>query len=301
MDIETAAASIVPGRDVAYIARCIDVLLTNSCKDPAILESLQPFLGPKLIENGVIDYGIEPGVDITDRYFVLWEPFLRAKAALLIGTIAEKAESLPDLSRIANILVSIFTNQQSEEIELAFAFFALSQIGFRQPGVILPHFPQLCKTASALVNLAANPPKSFCLFHSVPFKQLIFEAFLDLGKIQGIFEEHDYVQRFIAAGLPFSILQIALCADLYAVQKPELQWDCLYVFLKLVTEHPSGHQLFDADRLPREKINDICTILRFAVTHPNLLGQLRNEVVAVTPDQRTTAGFAALVQKYTTK
>jgi hypothetical protein len=298
MDIETAKAGLIPGRDADYVARCIDVLITNSYSDPSIFESLQIFLQPKLIDNKVIDYGIEPGVDITDHYFVLWEPFLRAKAAWLIGKITQKSETIPDLTSIVNLLVSIFTNQQSEEIELVFTFFTISQIGLRQPGAIIPHFPQLCKTASALVNLAANPPKAFGLFHSVPFKTEMFKAFLDFGLIQGVFENHDYVQRFLAAGLPFSILQIALCAELYIQPRPRMQWDCLYVFLKLVTEHPNGVQLFDVDRLPRENINDICTILRFAVTHPKLVGQLRNEVVAVGDDQRTAENFAVLVQKY---
>jgi hypothetical protein len=301
MDVPGAKAGLVPGRDADYIARCIDVLLTNNCADPSVFESLQIFLAPKLIENKVIDYAIEPGVDIADHYFVLWEPFLRSKAALLIGTIIEKAESLPDLAPIVGLLVAIFTNKESEDIEHAFSFFALGQIARKQPAPILPHFPQLCRTACAIVNEAANPPKSFSLFHSIPFRTEVFEAFLNLGQTAGVFEEHDYVQRFIAAGLPFSILQIALSAELYIEKRPELQWDCLFLFLKLVTEHPNGHQIFDPDRLPRDSINDICTILRFAVLNPRLFGAIRNEVVAIKPADRTTANFKALVAKYLAK
>jgi hypothetical protein len=301
MDVPAAKAGLVPGRDADYIARCIDVLLTNSCADPTIFESLQVFLAPKLLDNKVIDYAIEPGVDIADHYFVLWEPFLRAKAALLIGTIIEKADNLPDLTPVVNLLVSIFTNQQSEEIELAFSIFALGQSARRQPAPVLQHFPRLCKTGCALVNLAASPPKAFSLFHSIPFRTEVFEGFLNLGNMNGVFEDHDFVQRFVAAGVPISILQIALSAELYIEKRPELQWDCLFLFLKLVTEHPNGHQLFDVDRLPRDSINDICTILRFAVLNPKLLGAIRNVVVAVNKSDRTTANFKALVARYLTK
>jgi hypothetical protein len=299
MDVSTALANLLPGRDVDYVAHCIDVLLQNDYKDPALFTSLLPFLGPRLLDQRVVDYAIEPGVDITDHYFVLWEPFIRAKAALLVGTIAEKCGDLPDATTVINLLVAIFTNAQSEEIELAFSFFALAQIGLRQPAPVVAHFAQLCRVGGALVNLAANRPKAFGLFHSVPFRTEVFESFVGFARVKGVFENHDNVQRFIAAGLPYSILQIALSAEIYAEKRPALQWNLLWVFIRLVTEHPNGHQLFDLDRIPRDGFNDICTLLRFGVLTPAQLGAIRNDVEAVS--DRTHEGFKALVTKYTKK
>jgi hypothetical protein len=301
MDVEAARQNLVQGRDADYLARCMDVLLQNDYKDPSIFPSLVPFLGKKLLDQRIIDYGMEPGVDITDHYFVLWEPFLRAKTALLVGTIAEKSADLPDTTPLIDPLVAMMTSHDSEEIELAFAFFAIGQIGLRQPTPLIGHFPQLCRAATSLVNLAANRPKAFGLFHSIAFRTEVFESFVNLARFKGVFEKPDNVQRFIAAGLPYSILQIALAAQFYVEKHPMLQWDLIDVFLRLVTEHPNGHQLFDLDRIPRDGFNDICTILRFAIVNPAQLGALRNDVEAVKSADRSTQRFTALVRKYVKK
>jgi hypothetical protein len=301
MDVETARQNLVQGREADYIARCMDVLLQNDYKDPSVFPSLLPFLGSRLLDQRIIDYAIEPGVDITDHYFVLWEPFLRAKTALLIGTIVEKSTDVPDMTPFVGQLVTIMTGHDSEEIELAFAFFAIGQIGLRQPSPLISHFPQLCRSATSLVNLAANRPKAFGLFHSIAFRTEVFEAFVNFARFRGVFENPDNVQRFIASGLPFSILQIALSAEHYVEKHPLLQWDLLGVFLRLVTEHPSGHQLFDLDRVPRETFNDIVTIIRFGLVNPAQLGAIRNGLEAVKIPDRTTQRFTAFVTKYSKK
>jgi hypothetical protein len=296
MDVEAAKANLIQGKDVAYIARCIDTLLQSDCNDPTVIDLIFPFLGPKLLENRVIDYSIEPGVDITDHYFVLWEPFIRAKTALLIGTIAEKSATLPDLTAIVNTLVEIFTNGFSEEIELAFAFFAISHIGLKQPKPVLAHFAKLAKFAGQFVNLAAYPPKAFGLFHSVAFQTEAFDSFLNLVKVQGVFETPDNVQRLVAAGLPITLFQIAQASPNYTEKHPEILWKWLRIFLKLLTEHPNGHQLFDLDRVPREYVNDALAILRLAVLAPDRAGSLRTEMEATPESGKTADAFKKLVR-----
>ena len=298
MDTETAKANLKPGKEVAYLAKCIDTLLQEDCKDPSVLEILAPFLGQKLMENKVIDYSVEPGVDITDHYFVLWEPFLRAKSALLIGTIAEKCENLPDCTKLVDTLVGIFTSAQSEEIEIAFSFFAITHIGLRQPEAVVPHFAKMAKYATTLISIAAAPPKAFGLFHSIPFRTEAFESFLNLCQTKGIFENPDNVNRFVAAGLPVSLLQIALSAQCFVEKHPEMQWKLLSVFVRLLTEYPNGYQLIDLDRLPRENFNDCCTLMRFAVVNHDKVGALRSEIDSVKEADRTGPAFQALVKKY---
>lgn len=298
MDSETAKANLTPGKDVAYLARCIDTLLQTDCGDSSVISILTPFLGQKLMENKVIDYSIEPGVDITDHYFVLWEPFLRAKAALLIGTIAEKCDSLPDCSAVVETLVGIFTSSQSEEIEISFSFFAITQIGLRQPESVLPHFAQIAKPATSMISIAAAPPKAFGLFHAIPFRSDAFDTFLNLCNIKGVFENPDNVNRLVAAGLPVSLLQIGLSAQIFAEKHPETQWKLLSVFVRLLTEYPNGYQLIDLDRLPRENFNDCCTLMRIAVVNHESVGALRNEIDAVKDADRTAAAFQALVKKH---
>ena len=185
MDVETAKANLIPGKDVAYLARCIDTLLQHDCTDTSLLPLLLPFLDQNLLDNKIIDYGIEPGVDITDHYFVLWEPFARAKVALLIGTIAEKCDTLPDCKDIVEKLMVMIKG--NEDIELAFSFFALTNIGQKQPNLILDHFSDLCKIANTLVTISTNQTKAFSLFHSVPFRTEIYDTYLDFCAIKGIF------------------------------------------------------------------------------------------------------------------
>ena len=298
MDAETAKANLTPGKDVAYLARCMDTLLQSECKDATVFDILKPFLGQKLMETKVIDYSVEPGVDITDHYFVLWEPFLRAKAALLVGTIAEKCETLPDCTSLVDTLVGIFTNSQSEEIEISFAFFAITNIGLRQPEAVLPHLAHIAKPATSLISIAAAPPKAFGLFHSIPFRSDAFESFLNLCNIKGVFENPDNVNRLVAAGLAISLLQIGLSAQIFVEKHPEMQWKLLSVFVRLLTEYPNGYQLIDLDRLPRENFNDCCTLMRIAVVNHESVGALRNEIEAVKDADRTAEAFQALVKKH---
>jgi hypothetical protein len=301
MDVESAKANLVKGKDVAYIARCMDTLLQSDCADPAVCDLCLPFLGQKLLDTEVIDYSVEPGVDITDRYFVLWEPFIRAKAALLIGTIAEKAATFPDLPAIVNALIAVFTSENAEEIERTFVFFGLVKIGLKNPPLILPRFPEIVTCATALVSFSASRPNAFCLFHSIPFKTTVFESFLDLCQIKGVFENPDYVQRLAAAGLPQVLLQIGLSAKLFEEKHPELFWRTLSVFLRFVTEFPNGYQLIDVDKLPKEEVNDLYSFMKIAVLEHRKTGTMRSDVDGVKLGDRTLERFKKLLTKWQEK
>ncbi|OHS93412.1 hypothetical protein TRFO_11831 [Tritrichomonas foetus] len=293
MDVETAKANLVPGKDVAYLARCMDTLLQNDCSDTSVLNLLLPFLGQNLIENNVIDYGIEPGVDITDRYFVLWEPFARAKAALLVGTIAEKCQSLPDVTEIVNRLIVMVKG--NEDIELAFSFLALTNIGVKKPEAILPHFVQLSKIANVLVTIATNPTKAFSLFHSIPFRTEIYDSYLDFCSIKGVFETPDNVQRLVAAGLPFSIVNIANAVLTYIEKRPEMLWKLMTIFLKFVTEHPTGNQMMETDNLTKDQKVNVGFAMRYALLGRDKAGELRNAIEAVPASERNVERFTKIV------
>jgi hypothetical protein len=301
MDNESAKANLIPGKDVAYIARCMDALLQSDCSDPSVIDLITPFLAPKLLDNRVIDFSIDPGVDITDHYFVLWEPFIRGKTALLLGTIAEKAATLPDLTSIVTTLVEIFTNGVSEEIELSFSFFAIAHIARRQPQAVLPHFQKLVRFAGAFVGLAAYPPKAFGLFHSIPFQTEAFDSFLNFVSTIGLFETPDNVQRLVAAGLPITLFQIAQGSSKFEEKHPEMLWKWLTIFLRLITEHPNGYQLFDLDRIPRDYVNDLLAILRLVLLSPSGAGAIRNEVSATPTAARTTQAVKDLLKKLQSK
>ena len=294
MDPETAKANLVPGKDVSYLARCMDTLLQADCSDTSVFPLILPFLGQNLIDQNVIDYGIEPGVDITDSYFVLWEPFARAKAALLVGTIAEKCTALPDdVSEIVNRLMVMI--QGNEDIELAFSFYALANIGLKKPEAILPHFQALCKIANGLVTIATNPTKAFSLFHSQPFKTEVYDSFLDFCSIKGVFDSPDNVQRLVANGLPFSIVNIANAVLFYVEKRPEMLWKLMMIFCRFVTEHPAGNQIMETENLTRDPKVNVGFAMRYALIDRDKAGELRNAIFAVPEKERTTERFAMIV------
>jgi len=291
MDTSTAIANIVVGSEVAHIARCIDTLLKADYSDSEVFSKLLPFLGKDLLEKNVIDYSAEPGIDIHDRYFVLWEPFIRAKTALLVGTIAEKCSGLEKVEPIIPYLIDMVTSE--EEIEQSFSFLAISNIGLKQPSLILPHMQKLVRSLTQLVATASAPSRPFCLFHSLPFQNQLFESFLDFCFIPGLFEP-EHISRFVEAGLPVSLVQIALSTYAFD-KKPELQWRVLETFLKLITEHPQGSKLFDSDRIP-STANDLCFLMKSALTNKELPNSMRNAFYAI--KEMNANSFAELVKKY---
>ncbi|KAK8888868.1 hypothetical protein M9Y10_033608 [Tritrichomonas musculus] len=294
MDVETAKANLIPGKDVAYLARCVDTLLQHDCSDTSLLPLLLPFLDQNLLDNRIIDYGIEPGVDITDHYFVLWEPFYRAKVALLIGTIAEKCQTLPDVKDIVDRLLVMI--QGNEDIELAFSFFALTNIGVKQPNMILDHFNDLCKIANSLVTVATNPKKAFSLFHSIPFKTEIYDSYLDFCSIKGILDSPQNVQSMVAAGLPFSLINIANAVLTYIEKRPEMLWKLMTVFLRFVTEHPTGSSMIETDNLTKDPKVNVGFAMRYALLGRDKAGELRNKIEAVPEKERTTEKFAEILK-----
>ena len=293
MDVETAKANLIPGKDVAYLARCIDTLLQHDCTDTSLLPLLLPFLDQNLLDNKIIDYGIEPGVDITDHYFVLWEPFARAKVALLIGTIAEKCDTLPDCKDIVEKLMVMIKG--NEDIELAFSFFALTNIGQKQPNLILDHFSDLCKIANTLVTISTNQTKAFSLFHSVPFRTEIYDTYLDFCAIKGIFESPQNVQTLVSAGLPFSLINIANAVLSYIEKRPEMLWKLMTIFLRFVTEHPTGSTMIETDNLTKDPKVNVGFAMRYALLGRDKAGELRNKIEAVPAKERTTEAFAKIV------
>lgn len=293
MDVETAKANLIPGKDVAYLARCIDTLLQHDCSDTTLLPLLLPFLDQNLLDNKIIDYGIEPGVDITDHYFVLWEPFARAKVALLIGTIAEKCDTLPDCKDIVEKLMVMIKG--NEDIELAFSFFALTNIGQKLPNLILEHFNELCKIANTLVTISTNQTKAFSLFHSVPFRTEIYDTYLDFCAIKGIFENPQNVQSLVSAGLPFSLINIANAVLSYIEKRPEMLWKLMTIFLRFVTEHPTGSSMIETDNLTKDPKVNVGFAMRYALLGRDKAGELRNKIEAVPEKERTTETFAKIV------
>lgn len=293
MDVETAKANLIPGKDVAYLARCIDTLLQHDCSDTSLLPLLSPFLDQNLLDNKIIDYGIEPGVDITDHYFVLWEPFVRAKVALLIGTIAEKCDTLPECKEIVEKLMVMIKG--NEDIELAFSFFALTNISQKQPKLIMDHYNDLCKIANTLVTISTNQTKAFSLFHSVPFKTEIFDTYLDFCAIKGIFENPQNVQTLVSAGLPFSLINIANAVLSYIEKRPEMLWKLMNIFLRFVTEHPAGASMIETDNLTKDQKVNVGFAMRYALLGRDKAGELRNKIEAVPEKERTTEKFAQIV------
>ena len=294
MDTSIAIANLVPGNEVAAIARCIDTLLQSDYYNSEVFIKLLPFLGKDLLEKKIIDFSAEPGVDITDRYFVLWEPFLRAKTALLIATIVEKCDNVEKVSELVPFLIDMFLSE--EEIEQCFSLIAISNIGLRLPNLILPHFPKLVKPLTSLISLASAPSKPFCLYHSRPFQSQVFESFIDFCSIQGIFEPQN-ISRFVEANLPISLVQISLSTPVYIEKKSELQWKIIYVYLRLITEHPQGINLFDIDRIPSNSF-DLCNLMRYTLTNKEFGAKLRIAIDSIPSNQRTGQGFIDFCKKY---
>lgn len=301
MDAVTAKANLVPGKEVAQIARAMDSLLQSDCGDVAVVKKLLPFLGQNLLEKRVIEYSSEPGVDITNRYFVLWEPFARAKAALLLGTIVEKAEKITaeDLEGTVPLLMAMMNS--NEDIELTFAFLALTNIGLRLPQLIAPQLQALAKIGNALVNVASHPPKAFSLFHSVPFQNEIYESFLNLCLTNGVFETPENLQRFVQSGLSYSLIAITKAAANYVEKRPEMEWNLLYISLRLITEFPGGGQLFDLDRLPMDPKNNPAIVLRVVCQDKQKAGAVRNILDAIPQSERNQDRFAQLTKQLVSK
>lgn len=301
MDATTAKANLVPGKEVAQIARAMDSLLQNDCGDASVIKKLLPFLGQNLLEKKVIEYSSEPGVDITNRYFVLWEPFARAKAALLVGTIVEKAEKLTeeDLEGVVPLLMGMMNS--NEDIELTFAFLAITNIGLKLPQLVIPQFQTLAKIGNALVNIASHPPKAFSLFHSIPFQNEIYESFLNLCLLKGVFETPENLQKFIQTGLLYSLLTITKASPDYVQKRPEMEWNLLYICLRLITEFPGGGQLFDLDRLPIDPKNNPAIVLRIVSQDKQKAGAVRNILDAIPQSERNQDRFAQLTKQLVSK
>ncbi|EAY05470.1 hypothetical protein TVAG_286480 [Trichomonas vaginalis G3] len=294
MDTATAVANITPGSEVAALARCFDTLLQADFADTSILEKLLPFLEKNLLERNIIDYSIEPGIDITKNYFVLWEPFLRAKTALLIGTIIEKCKEVPDVSKLVNPLVDLFLSE--EQIEQCFALIALSNIGLRKPEAILPLFPKLVKPLIQIVGAASSPATSFDLYHSKAFQSQVFESFFDFMDIPGLLVTPDNVQRLFENNITLAIIQVALSEQVYIEKKPATLWRMIWLFLRITTEHPQGLKMWDVDHIP--KIGpQACQLMRLALVAPDRAAYIRNQVAKVPKEQWTAEKFTQLLKE----
>ena len=294
MDTKVALDNLIPGNEAAQLAQSIDALLKAEYAGADVFEKVLPFLGQNLIERGIIEYSAEPGVDITNNYFVLWEPFIRAKIALLIGTVAEKCTEVPDLSPLVPPLVDMFLGE--EEIEVCFALIAITNIGMKKPDLILSLLPKLAKPLVGIVGQAAMPSKPFCLYHSEPFQRQAFESFLDFMDIPGLFEKPENVQYLVGANITLAIIQIALSGHIYLEHKPEILWRMIWVFLRLTTEHPQGVKMWDLDHIPKQGI-DACILMRAALKGPDSAGAIRNMVDKIPKKDRTVERFKLLIKE----
>lgn len=240
-------------------------------------KKLLPFLQQDLLANGIIEYSIDPGVDLTERYFVLWEPFIRAKIALLIGEITDRAKEIVNVNEFIPLFIHMISSE--EDIEQAFALFAVSEIGIKQSSSIAPFLTQLFRPVCNLLRKSVNPTRAFSLFRSIPFQLQLFESFLEFCQIDGIFEIPDNVQRLLSAGFSSALVSIALCPGVYIPKKPEFQWLFMKIFLRLVTEHPTGNTFFDLDIFPKQGI-DLCTLMRICLLDKNKAGEMRNDIAS---------------------
>ena len=294
MDTKVALENLIPGNEAAQLAACIDALLKAEYGGADVFPKLLPFLGKNLIENGIIEYSPEPGVDITNSYFVLWEPFIRAKTALLIGTVAENCKESPDFSQLVPPLVDMFLGE--EEIEQNFALIALTNIGMKAPELILSLLPKLAQPLVAIVGQAAMPSKPFCLYHSAPFQRQAFESFLDFMDIPGLFGNPENVQRLVEANITLAIIQIALSQHVYLEHKVSILWRMTWVFLRLTTEHPQGVKMWDLDHIPKQGYES-CVLMRAALKGPDSAGTIRNMVDKIPVEQRTLERYKLLVKE----
>lgn len=294
MDPETAASNIIIGHEVADLARCFDVLLQNNCGDTTVLDKIFPFLGKDLLERNIIDYSRDPGVDITDSYFVLYEPFLRAKAALLVGTIIENCKEVPDVTKFVNPLIDLFTGE--EEIEQCFALIGLTSISQRKPELILPHFPKLARPLILIIGAASSPAQSFSLYQSNVFKSQVFESFLDFMEIPGLLDTPENVQRLFESNITLAIIQIALSEYVYIPKTPRTLWKMIWLFLRITTEHPQGIKMWDLDHIPKNG-PQACNLMRIALTSPEKAALVRNEVNKISSNNPSFETFTKLVKQ----
>ena len=289
MQVQDAVSNLLPGREVSYIARCLDCLIENEYSNPEILSKITPFLGQNLLSSGVVDYSVDSGVDVCPTYFVLWEPFVRAKATHLVGIIVEKAETVPDLSGVLNLILSILNSD--EDLEKLYAFICLTNIGRKAPSVILPHFPTICKIATAITNYATNAPNAFTIYRLPQFLIQAYECFLEFALIDGILGSPENMQRFIAAGIQLNLVQIvSKVALIEKSEKPAILWNLMWVFLRIVTEHPNGPSLFDLDNLPKPG-EEIHMAMRIALTDRSKAGGMRNAIDSVPVNKRDLENF----------
>jgi hypothetical protein len=294
MDVKVAIDNLLPGREAAQLAACVDTLLKAEYPGTEILPKILPFLGKNLIERNIVDYSAEPGVDIANSYFVLWEPFIRAKMALLIGTVIEKCKEVPDVAEIIPPLVDMFLCE--EEIEQCFALIAITNIGLRKPEAILPLLPKLIKPLIAIVGQAAMPAKPFCLYHSEPFQRQVFESFLDFMYIPGLFGNPENVQRLVENNITLAIIQIALSAHVYLTQKVDILWRMTWIFLRLTTEHPQGVKMWDIDHIPKTGFES-CILMRAALKGPDRAATIRNMVDKIPQKERSLERYKLLVKE----
>ena len=291
MDTKVALENLTPGNEAVQLAACMDALLKAEYDGAEVFTKILPFLGKNLMEQGIVEYSAEPGIDITNNYFVLWEPFIRAKAALLVGTVAEKCKEKVDYSPLVPPIVDMFLGE--EEIEQNFALIAITNIGMKQPDLILSLLPKLVKPLVSIVGQAAMPSKPFCLYHSEPFQRQAFESFLDFMDIPGLFDPQN-IQRLVEANITLAIIQIALTQHVYLEHKPSILWRMIWVFLRLTTEHPQGIKMWDIDHIPKEGF-DSCLLMREALKSKDNAGRIRNLVDAIPEKERTVQRFKDLV------
>ena len=225
---------------------------------------------------------------------LLWEPFLRAKAALLIGSIIEKVDSIPDTSSYFPLLLNMFIN--GEEIEQTFSLIAIAAIGAKQPEALTKHVPTLVKQLIYIVAAATVPTAPFCLFHSKPFQSQIYESFLDFLMIPGFLDNPENVQRLVENNITLAIFQIAVSTHIYLPKKPSTLWRVIWVFLRITTEHPRGLQLWDANQISRCNVEP-CILMKAALVSKDRAGAIRNLVDKIPQKERTAERFTQLLKE----
>lgn len=297
MDQQVAFDNIIPGKEAQVIANSMDALLQSDYSKSEILPKLLPFLGKNLLEERILEYSMEPGVDISNSYFVLYEPFVRAKSALLIGTVLEKCTEAPDLKSYVDPLIEMVKGE--EDIEQVFAFFALACIGTHSPELVLEKLNVLAPLIITLVSNATKPKNYFSLFHMSAFVYQVYDSFLDFLHIPKLLDTPDYVTRFVDANVTFAVFQVALSTHFYLPKHPNILFKATNVFLRLATEHPMGIKMWDLDHIPKDETLEACALMRIALTGgKDKAVQIRNEFAKIDKKDYTQERFTSFVKQY---
>lgn len=72
------------------------------------------------------------------------------------------------------------------------------------------------------------------------------------------------------------------------------------MFLRFVTEHPTGTTFFDLDILPKSGV-DLCTLMRICIVDKSKAGAMRNEIASLPQEKLTGTEFQNFTKRWKNK